>query len=471
MKHLCVIFAFLLVVTSFSASYAEEPAPPNIVYILADDAGYADFGCYGGESIPTPNIDRMAAEGMRFTQHYAGDTVCAPSRCVLLTGLHTGHCRIRGNSPGVMRPEDVTVAELLQDAGYRTGCSGKWGVGAPLPLDDPAHNGFDHFYGYISMWHAHNFYPEFLIRDGQKDPLRNVVDERWQGGDGRGIATTKLDYAPFLIVDDAIEFIEESSDQPFFLYLALNTPHANNEAGGAKTPERGMEVPDFGPFADEEWPGPEKGFAAMIHNIDLWVGRVLDTLKEQGIDDNTLVIFTSDNGPHQEGGHQMEYFNSNGELRGMKRDFYQGGVRVPMIAHWPGRIAPGESDHICAFQDVLPTLTELAGAETPDGLDGISMLPTLLSNNDAQTEHDYLYWEFSEQGGKQAVRQGPWMCVRLNVSRETPSSPELYDLRVDLSETNDVAEDHPKIVQRMLGYMEASHVPSDAYPLHFSEKN
>ncbi|MHC4402744.1 MAG: arylsulfatase [Planctomycetota bacterium] len=475
-RVICRLAAILALAsaTTFPATRAPAapPARPNFIYILADDAGYGDLGCYGQRIIPTPNLDRMAAEGMRFTQHYAGSTVCAPSRCVLLTGRHTGHCRVRGNSPGLMLPDDVTVAELLDEAGYRTGCIGKWGVGNPPPLDDPNQNGFDAFYGYVSMWHAHNFYPEFLIRDGGKVALRNEVGPKWKETDGRGIAIKKVDYVPDLLTQEVLEFIQRNRSRPFFLYYALNVPHANNEATRADTPERGMEVPGFGPFGAKDWPGPEKGFAAMIGNIDRDVGRILDKLEDLGLDEKTLVIFTSDNGPHQEGGHRMDFFDSNGPLRGMKRDLYEGGVRVPMIARWPGRIeAGGTTDHVSAFQDVLPTLTELAGVAPPAEADGISMAATMLGNPDQQKRHEYLYWEFTEQGGKRALRQGPWKIVQLKVSSPTPADPELYHLDDDLGETKNVAAEHPEIVSRLIALMDEAHRRSESYPLLATERS
>lgn len=447
----------LSIFTSQAPLLADEVKPPNIIYILADDLGYGDLGCYGQKTLTTPNLDRMAAEGMRFTQHYAGSTVCAPSRCVLLTGLHTGHCRIRGNGPGLLLDEDVTIAEVLKQVGYRTGCVGKWGVGAPPPLDDPNQQGFDHFYGYISMWHAHNFYPEFLIRNGEKVALRNEVEAKWKDSDGRGIATKRVDYAPDLITAEALSFIDRNHEQPFFLYFAMNVPHANNEGGRGTRPERGMEVPSFGEFADKDWPAPEKGFASMIRNIDSDVGKVLAKLKELGIDENTLVIFSSDNGPHQEGGHQMPFFDSNGPLQGMKRDLYEGGIRVPMIARWPGRIAASAtSPHISGFQDMLPTFAAIAGTET-QATDGISITPTLLGKGE-QTQHDHLYWEFSEKGGRQAVLQGKWKGVRLNTLKNPNAPIELYDISKDIEESNNIADQHPEIVAQLAAIMREAHV-------------
>ena len=454
----------------FFASTAPAADRPNIIYILADDAGYGDFSCYGSTQLKTPNIDQLAGEGMRFTRHYAGCTVCAPSRCVLMTGLHTGHCTVRGNSPGLLRPEDVTIAELLREQGYRTACIGKWGIGAPPPLSDPNDQGFDEFFGYISMWHAHNFYPEFLVRNGSQQKLRNVSQDRWKGQDGRGVAVTRVDYAPELLQQDVIRFLRDSRDKPFFLYYALNVPHTNNEGGRFNDrPEKGMEVPDFGPYADRDWPGPEKGFAAMMRNIDRGVGQIMAELKTLGLDDNTLVIFSSDNGPHQEGGHQMEFFNSNGDLRGMKRDLYEGGIRVPMIARWPGRIKPGAvSNHISGFQDILPTLVEAAGGNAPQKIDGISLLPELTGR--PQKKHDYLYWEFSERKGSRAVLEGDWKLVQLKVATNAPGDFELYNVAKDVSEESNVAAENPAVVQRLKGLLGSAHTTNPGYPLFPSER-
>lgn len=444
---------------------------PNIIYILADDAGIGDFGCYGGTHLPTPIIDQLAAEGMKFTRHYAGCTVCAPSRCVLMTGYHTGHCRVRGNSPGLLIDQDVTIAEVLKTAGYRTACIGKWGIGAPPPLSDPNDQGFDQFFGYISMWHAHNFYPEFLIRNGRKQTLRNVSQPRWQGQDGRGVAVKRLDYVPELLTQEVLRYIRDSGDSPFFLYYALNVPHSNNEGGRFNDrPERGMEVPDFGPYADRDWPGPEKGFAAIMHNIDRDVGRILDAVRAAGIDDNTMILFSSDNGPHQEGGHKMEFFDSNGSLRGMKRDLYEGGIRVPFIVRWPGKVQPGSvSTHICGFQDMLPTFAAAAGADAAKDLDGISILPEL-TGTIGQQEHDFLYWEFSEQKGKRAVLKGDWKLVQLRVATANPSEFELYNVADDPSETNDVAAQNPDRVQQLKTLLDQAHTASTGYPLFANER-
>jgi len=449
---------------------ARAEGAPNIVFILADDMGYGDLGCYGQKTLSTPNIDRMAAQGMRFTRHYAGSTVCAPSRCVLMTGLHTGHCSVRGNQGPGMPDEALTVAEVLKAGGYTTGCFGKWGIGNPPPRDDPNRQGFDEFYGYVNMFHAHNFYPPFLIRNGEIEKLRNVTKPIWlerpgnemggaKEGAGVAIAGSKLDYAPDLITDEALKFIDAQKDGPFFLYFALNVPHANNEGGRDADQNDGMEVPDYGEFSDRDWPGPEKGFASMIRNIDRDVGRILDRLVTNGIDQNTLVIFSSDNGPHAEGNHEMEFFDSNGRLRGMKRDLFDGGVRVPMIARWPGKIAEGtESDHLSGFQDFLPTFAELAGREGGvKNSDGLSLVPTLTGNPELQKKHSFLYWEFQEKGGRRGVVTERWKAIQHGVNKNQNAPIELYDLENDLDESEDVADKNPAIVNEMSGYIKLSH--------------
>jgi arylsulfatase A-like enzyme len=449
------IFSLALLCLIANGAHSDKP---NIIYVLADDLGYGDLSCYGQSTLVTPNLDRMASEGIRFTRHYAGSTVCAPSRCVLLTGKHTGHASVRGNQDGVILDDEVTVAEILRDAGYATGCVGKWGVGNPPPQNDPKRNGFEYFYGYVNMFHAHNFYPEFIIRNGQRVSLRNVLAAKWREPqpkvrEGRGVAETKIDYVPDLVTWEALQFVERNKSRPFFLYYALNVPHANNEGG-----QDGMEVPTLGEFATKDWPQPEKGFAAMIRNIDRDMGRLFAKLKELELDHDTIVFFSSDNGPHQEGGHQMAFFDSNGELLGMKRDLYEGGVRVPLIARWPGKIEAGStSDHPSAFQDMLPTLAELAGVTGPK-LDGISLAPTLLGDTPSQQRHPHLYWEFQEQGGKQAVLKDNWKAVKLNWKREPNGPLQLFDLSTDPTESNDVANKHPDVVAMMNKIMQREHV-------------
>lgn len=468
-KHFPALFTWLALAGGcFSAPGAARP--PNVIYILADDLGYGDLGCYGQQTLRTPNLDRLAAEGMRFTQHYAGSTVCAPSRCVLLTGRHTGHGRIRGNGPGRLTAGDVTFATLLRKAGYRTGCFGKWGVGNPPPLDDPARHGFDEFHGYVNMYHAHNYYPEFLVRNGVKEPLRNRLYPDWRekragAQEWAGVAEIAVDYAPKLIADAMLDFVRRQHERPFFVYYALNLPHANNEGGGEKRiGNNGMRVPDWGGFAKRgEWPAQEKGFARMIQYIDQDIGKLLALLRELGIDDRTLVLFSSDNGPHQEGGHKVDFFDSNGPLTGWKRDLTEGGIRVPFLARWPGQVPAGRtSEHVSGFQDIFPTLCELAGVKPP-ATDGISLVPTLLAKG-AQPPHPHLYWEFYERGGRVAVRLGNWKGIRNDVVKNPDGPIELFDLATDLGEQTNVAARHPEVVARIAAIMKAEHVDEEPAP-------
>lgn len=440
----------ILAVLAVSAlAQASQPAPrPNIIWIMADDLGYGDLGCYGQQRIKTPHIDRLAAEGMRFTDCYAGSTVCAPSRCTLMTGLHTGHCRVRSNARVPLVPDDVTVAAVLQAAGYTCGIIGKWGLGEPDTSGIPNRQGFDHWFGYLNQRHAHNYYPDYLWRNQQRVPLANVVDD--------GVASQKIVYSAELFGREALEFVSRHHGDRFFLYLALTQPHANNEAG-----KLGMEVPDDAPYSHESWPQAQKNHAAMISYLDRQVGGLMARLGELGIDDETIVFFTSDNGPHREGGADPNFFDSSGPLRGIKRAMYEGGIRVPMIVRWPGHVPAGTTNaHAWAFWDALPTLAELGGGEAPEGLDGISVVPALLGQRAAgrpQPSHDYLYWEFPERGFKQAVRAGDWKAVR-----NKPAAPlELYNLASDLSESHNVADENPEIVARMEEILATARTKSD----------
>jgi len=437
--------------------------PPNMVFIMADDLGYGDLGCYGQQVIQTPRLDRMATEGIQFRNMYAGCTVCAPSRSVLMTGRHMGHTHVRGNAGGdisiqTLRPEDVTVAEVLKQAGYTTGQFGKWGLGDEIEggyEGVPNNQGFDEFFGYLSQLHAHNYYPEFLWRNREKVPLRNEVTHvgRIIGDVKGGYATRRVDYSHDLIMEEALKFLDRVRNKRFFLYLPLTIPHANNE--GTRATGNGQEVPDFGVYADQDWPEQDKGQAAMITRMDADVGRLLDKLFELGIDEQTLVIFTSDNGPHDEGGHDTERFNPSGPLRGMKRDLYEGGIRVPFIARWPGTTPAGEvSDHIGYFGDLMATAAELANVDPPDDIDSISFVPTLTGNTERQQEHDDLYWEFYERGGAQAIRQGPWKAVRTPLST---GETQLFNLDEDLGEARDIAAEHPEIVRKLEARMDAAH--------------
>ena len=434
---------------------------PNVIYILADDLGYGDISCYGQREIETPKIDQLAREGIRFMNHYAGSTVCAPSRCVLMTGLHTGHARIRGNNPVLMKDTDLTVAKLFKQSGYTTGCFGKWGIGHPPPYNDPQKKGFDHFFGYINMWHAHNFWPEFLIENGKKVDLPNKVLEKYKSPkdkEGRGVAIEKNVYAPDLIAEKALAFIDTNKEAPFFLFFALNMPHANNEAGNEVLADfDGMEVPGHGSFSERDWPRQEKGFARMIQLIDGYVGQILEKLETHGLTEKTLIIFSSDNGPHQEGRHKMEFFNSNGQLKGLKRDLYEGGIRVPMIARWPGTIRSGSvTQHVSAFQDVLPTISELIGIPVKK-TDGLSFLPTLLGEQMNQKKHPYLYWEFYEKGGRQSVILDHFKGVRYNMLKNPDAPIELYDLRNDVRENSNIARLYPDIIDKMKKIIKEAH--------------
>lgn len=447
-----------------SAAQAQSEQGPNIVFIMADDLGYGDLGCYGQRLIKTPRLDKMAAEGIQFRNMYAGCTVCAPSRSVLMSGQHMGHTHVRGNAGGEnmsaqsLRIEDVTVAEVLSAVGYRTALCGKWGLGDETLggySGVPTHQGFDFFYGYLNQVHAHNYYPEFLWRNREKVPLNNVVERsgRNHGGFEGGQATKRVDYSHDLIVEQALQWMKENKDHPFFLYVPFTIPHANNE--GTRMTGDGQEVPDYGIYADKDWPNQDKGQAAMITRMDKDVGRLLDLLAELGLDEKTLVIFTSDNGPHDEGGHDTGRFNPSGPLRGMKRDLYEGGIRVPFIARWPGTTPAGiVSDHIGYFGDLMATAAELAGTPPPANVDSISFAPTLKGNPDAQQQHEYLYWEFYERGGKQAVRFGDWKAVRMPMFT---GEVELYDLQADLGEANDISKEHPDRVKQAAAMMEAAH--------------
>ncbi|MFW5831331.1 MAG: arylsulfatase [Prolixibacteraceae bacterium] len=441
---------------------------PNIIFILADDLGYGDIEPYGQEMIKTPQLGKMAAEGIKFTQHYAGNTVCAPSRCALMTGLHMGHAEVRGNKqaePSGQLPlsdEAVTVAELMKDAGYNTGMIGKWGLGVEGTPGEPTNQGFDYYYGYLDQILAHNYYPEYLLRNGEKEILDNEVkylpEEEWHGGLG-SYATKKVDYTHDLFEEDALRFIEANKGNPFFLYLPFTIPHNNGEAPVGEK----MEIPDYGIYKDKEWHSDTMGHAAMITRMDETIGKIFDKLNETGLDENTLVLFTSDNGPMQEDNVGFtRFFDSNSFLRGGKRDLYDGGIRVPFIARWPGKIAEGKtSEHISAFWDFMPTACEVAGIEVPKNTDGISYLPELLGNNEEQEKHSHLYWEFYGNWDAQAVRKDNWKAVK-NIYQD--GEIELYNLANDPDESNNVASKHPEIVEQMDSLMSASRVPSE----HFS---
>ncbi|MDP6633406.1 MAG: arylsulfatase [Phycisphaerae bacterium] len=401
---------------------------PNIIYIMADDLGYGHLGCYGQKEIKTPNIDRMAVEGIRLTDHYAGSAVCAPSRSVLLTGLHTGHCFVRNNKRlpvegNVPIPADSqTFGKVMQSAGYATACIGKWGLGYPGSSGDPTKQGFDHWFGYNCQRQAHSYYPTHLWRNDKKVMLGNT------GG-------AKKVYSHDLLTAEALKFIRDRHKKPFLLYLPYTIPHAQ------------FQVPDLGPYAGKSgWSPVKKAIAAMITRMDRDVGTILKLIKDLGIDNNTLVIFTSDNG--SAGGGLHELFKGSGSLRGKKGSLYEGGIRTPFVARWPGKIAKGSvSAHLSAFWDMLPTFAELGGAKVTAETDGISMVPVLLGSG-KQTEHEYLYWEF---GKAKAVRIGRWKGLM------TRGELALYDLDKDIGETSDLSADNPELVKRMKTIIVASH--------------
>ena len=445
---------------SGAASYDDGPNGdrpnanrPNIVFILADDLGYGDLGCFGQKHFQTPHLDQMATEGMRLTSHYSGSTVCAPSRACLLTGQHTGHVFQRFNGSVEFRPDpqDACIARRLKDAGYSTGMIGKSGLSCNSENGAlPNEKGFEHFFGYTSHRDAHRYYPQFLWRNGEK-----VLYDGNQGKQG-------VTYSGDEFLADTLKFLEENSQRPFFLHLSLQQPHADLNV------TKRWRDKYLGKFEEQPYEGghyraeanPKATYAGMVSYLDDSVGQVLQKIRTLGIADNTLVIFSSDNGPMSEGGWNKNIFNSSGPLRGGKRDLYEGGIRVPTIAWWPGKIAPGsQSDHPSAFWDFAATACEVAGITAPEDTDGISYLPTLLGHS-TQQQHDYLYWEFYERGGKQAARMGRWKGVRLKVSQDRNGPLELYDLSEDLSETQDVAAQHPNIIEKMEAILATAHVPS-----------
>ena len=450
-RQLETMKATLLLFVAMLGSLTAET--PNIVFVLADDLGYGDIGCFGQTKIKTPHLDQMAKEGLKLTNFYAGSTVCAPSRCVLMTGKHTGRARVRGNGWGPLEDDDVTVAEVLKQAGYRTALCGKWGIGEEGTTGVPNKQGFDFFYGYLNQRHAHNYYPTFLLRNDQRESLPNVPES--EDKVGGGWAREAIAYSHDLILEESLNWIEKESTKPFFLYLALTIPHANNERGRGLGD--GQEVPDYGIYEDKDWTRPNKGQAAMVSHMDRDMGRLFAKLKDLSIDENTLVIFTSDNGHHREGGNDPDFFDANGPLRGMKRDLYEGGIRVPTIARWPGMIAADKTSTLPAyFGDFMSTVCELTAQKLPDETQSVSFLPTLLGKLDAQVPHNYLYWEFHEGEGKQAVRFGKWKAVRQPFGN---GHIELYDLSKDIGERKNCAIQRNDLVQRAAQLMNDAHVP------------
>lgn len=443
---------------AFLAASLSSAAQPNLIWIMADDLGWGDLGSYGQKVIQTPHLDRMAAEGMRFTHYYAGATVCAPSRSVLMTGKHHGRTRVRGNAgkenpaAQALKEGDVTVAGVLKKAGYTTALIGKWGLGDVGDAESglPRKHGFDYFYGYLNQKHAHNHFPDFLWRNETKEPLSNIITP--VGDEGAGYATTAIHYADDLFADDALQYVTEQKGKPFFLYWSMVIPHANNERG--RDLGDGAHVPDYGPYADKDWPHQDKGQAAMITRMDSYVGRMMEHLKKLGIAENTLVIFTSDNGPHDESKHDLTRFNPSGPFTGIKRSLTDGGIRVPFIAWWPGTVTPGVSEHAGYFPDWLPTAAELAETSVPEETDGISIVPVLKGRADEQKKHEFMYWEFHEGGFKQAaLYQGRWKGIRMG----GPDAPvQLFDQKNDIAEKTNVADQHPEIAAKIGDYLKTA---------------
>jgi arylsulfatase A len=442
-----------------------EASRPNIVFILADDLGYGDLSCYGQQNFSTPQLDRMAAQGLKFTQHYAGSCVCAPSRACLLAGQHTGHVFQRANGQIAFRPDpqDVCVARLLKNAGYHTAMIGKSGLSCRTTNGRLAdEKGFDHFFGFIGHDAAHRHYPQSLWRDGEE--VRYADNQGEEGAE----------YSCDLFLADALAYLDAraKAKTPFFLHLSLTQPHADL-AAPPKWRDPFVGKFDETPFAGNGYRAeshPKATFAGMVTCLDDAVGQVLARLQSLGLADNTLVLFASDNGAMSEGGWSRENFNSSGPLRGGKRDMYEGGLRTPLIAWWPGRIpGGGVTDHVSAFWDFAPTACELAGAKPPADADGISYLPTLAGRSAEQKQHDFLYWEFYEEGGKQAVRQGDWKAVRLNALKPASAKVELYNLADDLAEKHDVAAEHADVVARLSALMRDAHVDSGEHQIRWTD--
>ncbi len=425
--------------------------PPNLIYILADDLGYGDLGCFGQQKIRTPRLDRMAAEGIRFTQHYAGAPSCHPSRCALFTGKHTGHARIRANCKLPLLPGDFTLSQMLKHSGYATGGTGKWALGDAGTTGAPWEKGMDEFFGYLDQTLAHTYYPDFLWRDGKRVEI---------AGNREGART---EYSHDLFTRYALDFIRRHKDEPFFFYAAFTIPHAEVTVPEDSLSEYRGKWPEPKPFPGSKTYCPQDQpravRAAMITRLDRDVGRILDALDELGISKRTLVIFTSDNGPITAGGQDPEFFNSAGPLRGMKFTLFEGGIRVPFIARWPEKISPGgTSDLVSDFADMLPTFAEIAGAKPPPGLDGVSILPTLLGRVGGQVARENFYWEAAPQ---QALRHGNWKAYRT-----APDRPiQIYDLGNDVGEALDLATDRPDIVAKMERLMAASRTDSPDFPL------
>jgi len=474
------LFVLLAALTTACGGGETSARAPNIIYLLADDLGYAELGIYGQKWIKTPNIDRIGQEGIRFTQHYSGNAVCAPSRSCLMTGKHPGHAYVRNNGnpsgldtlkeqygwefPGQnpIPDSEITIAEELKARGYATAAIGKWGLGHTGTSGDPNKQGFDLFYGFNCQVHAHNHYPRFLWRNDEKETL--------PGNDRTHSGAT---YSQDKFTETALEFVRENKDRPFFLYMPFAIPHLSIQVPEESLAQYTGEIPEeeYEHRGYIEHPSPRAGYAAMVSHLDRDVGKILALVEELGLDEGTIVLFSSDNGPtyNRLGGSDSEFFESAGPFRGFKGSLYEGGIRIPMLARWPGKIEPGTvSDHLSAFWDVMPTLLEIAGVEAPPGIDGVSYLPTLLGESARQQRHEYLYWEFPAYGGQQAVRRGDWKAIRQNMLREDNAEPlkiELYNLAEDIGEQRDAAAENPELVAEFEQIMREAHVPSELFPM------
>ncbi|MFV0483786.1 MAG: arylsulfatase [Bacteroidales bacterium] len=475
MKNIFTYMAIFLVIAACSGKKSADKTQtistkPNIIFILADDLGYGDLGCYGQTKIQTPNIDALAKEGVRFTRHYSGSTVCAPSRCVLMTGLHTGHSYIRGNQehqPEGQAPipaNTLTMAEILKQNGYTTGAFGKWGLGYPRSEGDPNNQGFDEFYGYNCQRIGHNYYPYHLWHNQDSIVL--------EGNEGKG----KAQYAPELINRQAVKFIEDNKDKPFFLYYPTIIPHAELFAPEKNTakyrgkldPEKNFKGVDDGPRFKNGGYGSQAechaAFAGMVDCFDEYVGNIVKKLDELGLRENTIIFVTSDTGAHLEGGADPDYFNSTGGLRGYKRDLFEGGIRTPMIVNCPAKFKAATSKHISAFWDILPTVADMTSTKLAAQTDGISFLP-MLEGQSEQKEHDYLYWEFPVFGGRIAVLNGNMKYIKYDATDKEKVKEMLFDLSKDEGEQNDIAKDNPEIMQKMREMAKNAHSNSEMFPL------
>lgn len=459
----------IIVCLTCSLAVIGQKQKTNIIFIIADDLGYGDIGVNGQKKIETPNIDRLAKMGVQFKQFYAGTAVCAPSRASLMTGLHTGHTPVRGNKG--FKPEgqsplpdsSVTFSMLLKKAGYTTAAFGKWGLGFITTSGDPQRKGFDEFYGYNCQTLAHNYYPDHLWQNHEKIDLSGNL---------------KYDsaYSADLIHEQAMQFLKADHDKPFLLFLPYTLPHADvflphdsvYNYYVKKFNEQPVEIKSTDREAHHFDPYPHAAFAAMVARLDRYTGDIMQAVEEKGIAGNTIIIFTSDNGPHRENGGDPDFFNSNGIYRGIKRDLYEGGIRVPFIAYQPGITKPGTVNNTpFAFWDLFNTFLDIAGTSMSKQTDGFSILPSIKGQQ--QQTHPYLYWEFHESGGRQAVRMGNWKGVRLNVNKEQHPVLELYDLQKDPSEKNNLAAKYPAIVKQIEKIMAEAHQRNEDWPLLLTE--